>query len=116
MRSASSPSARVALGAPEDRLPETFGTAPGASVRGAFLRAPGGAKVELVEWRAPGAQTDVRAPHDVGTAHLALAVADVAAEAARLGAMPGVTVFETHRLGFVYVRAPFGLLVQLVAA
>lgn len=110
------PARAATLGAPEDRLPETFGSPPGASVRVAFFEAPGGGTVELLEWRDAEAQTDARAPQDAGTAHLALAVGDVAAVAARLGAVPGVTVFEAHRLGFVYVRAPWGLLIQLVAS
>ena len=111
------------LGDPDDRLPETFGTPPGARVRVAFFEAnpegEGGANggtVELLEWTAPDAQTDVRAPQDAGTVHLALRVADVEAAAERLAAVAGVTVFERNRLGFVYVRAPWGLLLQLLPA
>ena len=103
------------LGEAADRLPETFGAPDGATLRVAFLET-GGGTVELLEWTAPGAAADVRAPQDVGTAHLALAVADIAAAVARLGTVPGVTVFEPHRRGFVYVRAPWGLLLQLVPA
>lgn len=97
----------------DDRLPRTFGAPDGATLRVAFFETDGGT-VELLEWTA-GAR-DARAPQDVGTAHLALAVPDVDAAAARLGTVPGVSVFERHRLGFVYVRSPWGLLIQLVAA
>lgn len=117
------PLREATLGDAADRLPETFGAPDGSSVRVAFFETDGGT-VELLEWttgaskaRATDARaTDARAPDAVGTAHLALAVADVDAAAARLGTVPGVTVFEQHRRGFVYVRAPWGLLVQLVAA
>ena len=102
------------LGQAADRFPATFGAPDGAALRVAFLETDGGT-VELLEWTAAGAATDARAPQDAGTAHLALAVADVEAAAARLAAVPGVTVFERHRLGFVYARAPWGLLIQLVA-
>ena len=101
------------IGEPEDRLSATFGAPDGASVRVAFLETDGGT-VELLEWTAPGAETDVRAPQDVGTAHLALSVADVEAAARRLAGVPGVRVFERHRRGFAYVLAPWGLLLQLV--
>jgi catechol 2,3-dioxygenase-like lactoylglutathione lyase family enzyme len=105
------PVREATLGDPADRLPETFGAPDGATLRVAFFET-----TELLEWTAPGAATDVRAPQDAGTAHLALAVADVVATAARLGTLPGVTVFEAHRRGFVYVRTPWGLLLQLVPA
>ncbi len=103
------------LADPDDRLAATFGAPDGSSVRVAFFETDGGT-VELLEWTAAGAATDARAPHDAGTAHLALAVSDVAAAAERLGAWPGVTVFEAHRRGFVYVRTPWGLLLQLAPA
>ncbi len=112
------PLREATLGDAADRLLETFGAPDGSSVRVAFFETDGGT-VELLEWT-DGAGTagarDVRAPDAVGTAHLALAVADVDTAAARLGTVPGVTVFERHRRGFVYVRAPWGLLIQLVAA
>ncbi len=107
------PLREATLGDAADRLPETFGAPDGAVLRVAFFETDGGT-VELLEW-ARGAR-DVRPPDAVGTAHLALAVPDVDAAAARLGTVPGVRVFERHRLGFVYVRAPWGLLIQLVAA
>lgn len=103
------------LGDADDRLAETFGAPDGSGVRVAFLETDGGT-VELLQWTAPGAATDTRAPHDLGTAHLALAVPDPQAAADRLCTIPGVTVFERHRRGFVYVRAPWGLLLQLVPA
>ena len=109
------PVREATLGEAADRLPETFGAPDGATLRVAFFETQGGT-VELLEWTAPGAATDVRAPQDAGTAHLALAVSDVAVVAARLGTVPGVTVFEPHRRGFVYVRTPWGLLLQLVPA
>lgn len=107
------------LADPDDRLAATFGAPDGSGLRVAFFEAPGepgGGTVELLEWTAPGAATDVRAPHDIGTAHLALTVADISEAAERLAAWPGVTVFEAHRRGFVYVRAPWGLLLQLAPA
>ena len=107
------PTRTAALG-DADRLPETFGAPDGATLRVAFFDTDGGT-VELLEWTAPAAQTDARAPHGAGTAHLALAVADVPAAVARLAAVPGVTLFEAHRRGFVYARAPWGLLLQIVA-
>lgn len=107
------PLREATLGDAADRLPETFGAPGGSSLRVAFFETDGGT-VELLEWT--GGARDVRAPDAVGTAHLALAVPDVDAAAVRLGTVPGVTVFERHRRGFVYVRAPWGLLVQLVAA
>ncbi len=103
------------LADPDDRLAATFGAPDGSSVRVAFFEMDGGT-VELLEWTAAGAATDARAPHDAGTAHLALAVADVPAAAAHLAEWPGVTVFEAHRRGFVYARAPWGLLLQLIPA
>jgi len=102
------------LGGPEDRLAETFGAPGEATIRVAFFETEGG-MVELLEWTAPEAATDVRAPQDAGTAHLALSVADVEATAAQLAAVPGVVVFERHRRGFIYVRTPWGLILQLVA-
>ena len=105
----------LALGEPDDRLPETFGVPEGSRVRVAFFETDGGV-VELVEWAAAGAKADARAPHDAGTAHLALRVADVDAATARLAAVAGVTVLERNRLGFVYVRSPWGLLLQLLPA
>lgn len=101
------------IGGPADRLAATFGATDGATLRVAFLATDGGT-VELLEWTAPEARADVRAPQDLGTAHLALSVPDVEAAAARLAAAPGVTVFEPSPRGFVYARAPWGLLLQLV--
>ena len=101
------------LGGPADRFPETFGAPGGATLRVAFFEADGGT-VELLEWTSPDAELDVRAPQDAGTAHLALSVPDVEAAAARLADVPGATVFERSPRGFVYARAPWGLLLQLV--
>lgn len=110
--------ARTATLGDADRLPETFGAPDGSSLRVAFFETPGedgGATVELLEWTAHDAATHIPAPHDAGTAHLALSVPDVPAAVARLAAVPGVVVFEAHRRGFVYARAPWGLLLQIVA-
>lgn len=107
------PLREATLGDAADRLPETFGAPAGAALRVAFFETDGGT-VELLEWTTGAA--DVRGPDAVGTAHLALAVDDVDAAAARLGTVPGVTVYERHRRGFVYVRTPWGLLLQLVPA
>ena len=86
----------------------------------------GQARVELIEWSQPGVDPTHRAwpsPDSLGVAHVAIGVDDLPAALRKLRRLDGVTVIgepitfsegPTPGLANAFVRAPWGLLVELV--
>lgn len=96
-----------------DAARRLFGVDPEASAEFAFFRL-GEAVVELLEWRGPGRATAPAGNSDLGGRHLALTVGDMGAALERLRAVDGVEVREPNERGYVYVKTPVGLEIQLI--
>jgi glyoxylase I family protein len=95
----------------------------GAEIKLAVLRAPGGHKIELLEYLAPAdrKRADIR-PCDVGSVHVALIVHDLDAVLERIAASDWKAAGKPQRLQsgpnagkrVVYVRDPDGTTVELM--
>lgn len=96
-----------------DALTRRFGIHPRASGCYQFYRA-GDARVEFLAWESPDQVTAPARNSDVAGRHLAVAVTDMAAAIARIESFPGTEVREPNPSGFIYVKTPFGLEVQLI--
>ena len=88
-----------------------------------FLRCGQGANIELFRWSSPDRRTEAPGNADIGSTHLAFEVDDVAAAVAVLRER-GIEVLgepklveEGPRAGvvWVYVRAPWGLQLELIS-
>ena len=93
----------------------------GATAKVAVLEAPGGHRVELLQYLAPVGEPSRPRPCDPGSSHLCLTVDDVSAICARLSSA-GIEVFSdpvpitagANRGAFaVYLRDPNGILIEL---
>jgi len=96
-----------------DSLTRLFGVPAEASGRFQFFQL-GGAVIELLEWTAPGQNTDQPLNSDLAARHLALSVSDMDASLERLRGVPGVTVRDANDRGFRYCSTPLGLEIQLI--
>jgi catechol 2,3-dioxygenase-like lactoylglutathione lyase family enzyme len=96
----------------------------GAEIKLAVLRAPGGHKIELLEYLAPPdrkRRVDLR-PCDVGSAHVALLVNDLATVLERIAASDWKAAGKPQTLTsgpntgkrVVYVRDPDGTTIELM--
>ena len=95
----------------------------GAEIKLAVLRAPGGHKIELLEYLAPAdrKRADIR-PCDVGSVHVALLVHDLDAVLERIAASDWKAAGKSQRLQsgpnagkrVVYVRDPDGTTIELM--
>ena len=95
-----------------------------ASVSLTFLRCGSTANIELLEYFAPDQDRSPPRISDVGAAHLGMYVDDLDAARAYFEAVDGVTVFEGPNVipsgepnagsGFLFIRLPFGVMVELV--
>src|SRR4029077_10954830 len=95
----------------------------GAEIKLAVLRAPGGHKIELLEYLAPAdrKRANLR-PCDVGSVHVALLVHDLEAVLARMPASGGEAAGKPQTLTrgpnagkrVVYVRDPDGATIELM--
>jgi len=95
----------------------------GAEIKLAVLRAPGGHKIELLEYLAPADRksADIR-PCDVGSVHVALLVHDLDAVLERIAASEWKAAGKPQRLQsgpnagkrVVYVRDPDGTTIELM--
>jgi catechol 2,3-dioxygenase-like lactoylglutathione lyase family enzyme len=96
----------------------------GAELKLAVLKAPGGHKIELLEYLAPADRTkhaDLR-PCDVGSVHVALTVNDLNAVLQRIAASGWKTAGKPQVLQsgpnagkrVVYVRAPDGTTIEFM--
>ena len=92
-----------------------FGVDPDATAEFAFFRL-GDAVVELLQWQGPNRATAVAGNSDLAGRHLALTVSDMDAAIGRLSALEGVEVREPNERGYVYVKTPIGLELQLIPA
>jgi len=97
---------------------------PGAEISLAVLKAPGGHKIELLEYMAPANRkknVDLR-PCDVGSAHVALAVDDLDAVLERVAASGWNTAGKPQTLTtgpnagrrIIYVRDPDGTTIEFM--
>ena len=98
-----------------DTATRLFGVDPEATAEFAFFRL-GDAVVELLEWRGPGRSNLPAGNGDLAGRHLALTVSDMAAALERLREVDGVEVREPNERGYVYVKTPLGLELQLIPA
>ena len=96
-----------------DAARRLFGVDPEATAEFAFFRF-GDAVVELLQWQGPGRSTIPAGNSDLGGRHLALTVTDVDVALARLRAVDGVEVRESNERGYIYVKTPVGLEIQLI--
>ena len=95
----------------------------GAEIKLAVLRAPGGHKIELLEYLAPAGRkrADIR-PCDVGSVHVALLVNDLDSVLERIAASDWKAAGKPQRLQsgpnagkrVVYVRDPDGTTIELM--
>ena len=95
----------------------------GAEIKLAVLRAPGGHKIELLEYLAPAdrKRADIR-PCDVGSVHVALIVHDLDGVLERIAASDWKAAGKPQRLQsgpnagkrVVYVRDPDGTTIELM--
>jgi len=95
----------------------------GAEIKLAVLRAPGGHKIELLEYLAPAdrKRADIR-PCDVGSVHVALLVHDLDAVLERIAASDWKAAGKPQRLQsgpnagkrVVYVRDPDGTTIEFM--
>jgi catechol 2,3-dioxygenase-like lactoylglutathione lyase family enzyme len=95
----------------------------GAEIKLAVLRAPGGHKIELLEYLAPAdrKRADIR-PCDVGSVHVALLVGDLDSVLERIAASDWKAAGKPQRLQsgpnagkrVVYVRDPDGTTIELM--
>ncbi len=94
---------------------------PGAVVKAALLRLPGGHHVELFEYLQPPGQAHNPRPCDPGSAHLSLLVTDLpglyrdlVARGAAFVSEPVLITAGPNRGAFgVYLRDPNGILIEL---
>jgi catechol 2,3-dioxygenase-like lactoylglutathione lyase family enzyme len=95
----------------------------GAELKLAVLKAPGGHKIELLEYLAPADRKYVNLrPCDVGSIHVALLVTDLDAALARIAASGWKAAGEPQTLKtgpnagkrVVYVRDPDGITIELM--
>jgi catechol 2,3-dioxygenase-like lactoylglutathione lyase family enzyme len=96
-----------------DLMTARFGVDARAVGRYAFFDG-GSIAIELLEWTAPHRNGDAPINSDQGGRHLALRVDNMAAALERLAASPGVAIRQPNDAGFIYVRTPFGLEIQLL--
>ena len=95
----------------------------GAEIKLAVLKAPGGHKIELLEYLAPADRRHVSLrPCDVGSAHVALLVENLDAVLARIAASGWKAAGEPQTLTagpnagkrVVYVRDPDGITIEFM--
>ena len=102
------------LGDPEgDLMLRRFGVNPRATGEFIFFRI-NGFPVELLGWESP--DRDEKPPRncDAGGRHLALSVTDMKAATERIAAFGGAEIREPNDAGYIYVKTPFGLEIQLI--
>lgn len=102
------------LGDPDgDLMRRRFGVPDRATGNYRFVQA-GDAPIEFLAWEAPDRSTITARNCDAGGRHLAVKVTDMPAALERIGAFPGVEIREPNERGYIYVKTPFGLEVQLI--
>ena len=102
------------LGDPEgDLMMRRFGVNPRATGVFIFFRI-NGFSVELLGWEAPDRDNKTPRNSDVGGRHLALSVTDMKAATERIAAFDGAEIREPNDAGYIYVKTPFGLEIQLI--
>lgn len=98
-----------------DTTRRLFGVDPDATAEFAFFRL-GDAVVELLQWWGPSRAETPAGNSDLSGRHLAVTVADMDAALERHRAVGRVEVREPNERGYVYVRTPVGLELQLIPA
>jgi catechol 2,3-dioxygenase-like lactoylglutathione lyase family enzyme len=102
------------LGDPEgDLMLRRFGVNPRATGAFIFFRLSG-FSVELLGWESPDRNEKPPKNSDAGGRHLALSVTDMKAATERIAAFGGAEIREPNDAGFIYVKTPFGLEIQLI--
>ena len=98
-----------------DTMRRLFGVDEDAMAEYAFFRL-GDTVIELLQWTGPNRSETPAGNSDLGGRHLALTVSDMGTALGRLSAVQGVEIREPNQLGYVYVRTPIGLEIQLIPA
>jgi glyoxylase I family protein len=96
-----------------DAMARRLGVHPRATGSFRFYRS-GDLLIEFLQWQSPDQITEPARNCDIGGRHLAVSVTDMPAALERIGAFPGVEIREPNDRGYVYVKAPFALEVQLI--
>jgi len=71
-------------------------------------------EVELMQWTSPTRSIVSPSNQDAGGRHMAVAVTDMAAVLERVRTFGGCEIREPNERGFIYIKTPFGLEVQLI--
>jgi glyoxylase I family protein len=96
-----------------DNMTGWFGTHPRSVSRFAFFKL-GDGLIELLEWDSPDRDAEPANNSDASGRHLSLFVKSLDAIRGALADQPGVEFREVTERGFVYIKTPFGLELQLV--
>jgi glyoxylase I family protein len=96
-----------------DLMTRRFGVPAPATAEFRFVRA-GDAPIEFLAWSAPDQMSTPARNCDVAGRHLAVNVTDMPAALERIRTVAGVEIREPNERGYIYVRTPFGLEVQLI--
>jgi catechol 2,3-dioxygenase-like lactoylglutathione lyase family enzyme len=73
-------------------------------------------EVELMQWTSPTRSDANPSNEDAGGRHVAVVAPDMAGTLERIRAFGGCEIREPNERGFIYVKTPFGLEVQLIPA
>jgi catechol 2,3-dioxygenase-like lactoylglutathione lyase family enzyme len=96
-----------------DTLSRRLGVPARATGNFRFVRA-GEVPIEFLQWTAPDQNPAVACNSDIAGRHLAIKVSDMSAALERISAFAGAEIREPNERGYIYVKTPFGLEVQLI--
>lgn len=96
-----------------DAMTRRFGVHPRARAHYAFYWI-GDGQVELMQWESPTRSESVQSNQDAGGRHIAVATPDMDATLAAIREFGDCEIREPNPAGFIYVKTPFGLEVQLI--
>ncbi|MGH2551007.1 MAG: VOC family protein [Thermomicrobiales bacterium] len=96
-----------------DLLTERFGVHPRARGQFRFFRG-GDTLVELLAWEAPDYVGEPAHNSNLAGRHLAVSTSDMEAAKAAITAFGGSEIRQPNERGYIYVKTPFGLEVQLM--
>jgi catechol 2,3-dioxygenase-like lactoylglutathione lyase family enzyme len=98
-----------------DLLTQRFGVHPRARGEFRFFR-HGDGLVEFLQWESPDYDGAPARNSDLSGRHLAVSTTDMAAAKAAIEAFGDCEIRAANERGYVYVKTPFGLEVQLMPA
>lgn len=96
-----------------DLLTQRFGVHPRARGQFRFFRG-GDTLVEFLAWEAPDYVGEPAQNSNLAGRHLAVSTSDMEAAKAAIAAFGGSEIRQPNERGYIYVKTPFGLEVQLM--